>query len=74
MAEKAEEDRMERRRLQQQQHQMVSESWKNDDHPPFGLGPCSRRKRNPANNCPPCPDRLHYKFFFKNSSSQRPTF
>ena len=63
MAKKAEEDRMERRRLQQQQqqqqHQMVtSESWDDDDHPSFGLGPDSRKKRNPANYCPACRGRL----------------
>ena len=57
MAEKAEEDRIERRRMQQQQQQQqqqcqMSESWDDDDHPPFGLGPDSRRKRNPANYCP----------------------
>jgi len=64
MAEKAEEDRMERRRMQQQQQQQqqqrqMSESWDDDDHPPFGLGPDSRRKRNPANYCPACRGRLH---------------
>jgi len=65
MAEKAEEDRMERRRMQQQQQQqqqpqmVMSESWDDDDHPPFGLGPDSRRKRNPANYCPACSGRLH---------------
>jgi len=65
MAEKAEEDRMERRRMQQQQLQQQqqqhqsSESWDDDDHLPFGLGPDSRRKRNPANYCPACCGRLH---------------
>ena len=60
----AEEDRMERRRMQQQQQQQqqqrqMSESWDDDDHPPFGLGPDSRRKRNPANYCPVTRGRLH---------------
>jgi len=66
MAEKAEEDRMERRRMQQQQQQqqqqpqmVVTESWDDDDHPPFGLGQDSRRKRNPANYCPACRGGLH---------------
>ena len=63
MAEKAEEDRMERRRMQQQQQQQqqpqMSESWDDDDHPPFGRGSDSRRKRNPANYCPACRGRLH---------------
>jgi len=75
MAEKAEEDRMERRRLQQQQqqqqHQMVtSESWDDDDHPSFGLGPDSRKKRNPANYCPACRGRLQRRVL--NPSTQRP--
>ena len=66
MAAKAEEERMEKRRMQQQQQQQqqhqqhqTSESWDDDDHPPFGLGPDSRRKRNPANYCPACRGRLH---------------
>ena len=58
MAEKAEEERMERRRMQQQQQQpqmvAITESWDDDDHPPFCLGSDSRRKRNPANYCPAC--------------------
>ena len=63
MAEKAEEYRMQRRRMQQQQQQQqqhqTSESWDDDNHPPFGLGPDSRRKRNPANYCPACRGHLH---------------
>ena len=64
MAEKAEEDRMKRRRMQQQQqqqqHQMAtSESWDDDDNPALGLGPDSRKKRNPAHYCPACRGRLH---------------
>ena len=64
MAAKAEEERMEKRRMQQQQQQQQQqqhqtfESWDDDDHPPFSLGPDSRRKRNPTYMSPPPTHRL----------------